>query len=156
PCPPSHRSESDPRSQATPSGTDNVWATPPTPSTARTVTQAVAAPAPSPESQLPGGDEGIDRVPRSLEGRAAALVAVDHGQDPEHPPPFRCDDAGRLLRGAAGRDHVLHDDDAGAGCEAPLDPLLRAVVLRLLTDGEGVERGSARVGRGGDGVGNRI
>src|SRR2546425_3949733 len=152
---PRTRAASDLRSEATSGGAVMFWATPPTSYTPRTVRQAASA-APLPESEVPGGEEGVDCVPRPLEGRPATFAAVDDRQDAEHPPPFGFDDAGRLLRGAAGGDHVLHDDRASAGREAPLDAFPRAVVLRLLTDGEGVEWRAARAGGGGDGGGNRV
>src|SRR5438034_3713608 len=150
---PRTRAASDFLKEGTPGGAVTCWATP---RTSYTVCPARQAAGPSPEAQVPGGEEGVDLVTRQLQSGTATFVAVHHGQDAKHPAPLALDDADGLLGGAAGGDHVFHDDHARAGREAALDAVSGAVVLPFLADGEGVEDGSPPARGGGDAVGDGV
>src|SRR2546427_5586730 len=61
-----------------------------------------------------------------------------------------------LFRSAAGREHILDDDDGEAGEQATFNPFSRAVILGLLADGEGIEELPAAARGEGERIGHRI
>src|SRR6184192_2528123 len=108
------------------------------------------------QSELRRGDQHLHPVAGRLERGAPPFLAVHHGEHAQHAPPFALDRPDRLQRGLASGDHVFHDHRRGAGGEASLDALSRAVGLGLLADGEGVECSpSCRAGRS-DGAGDGV
>src|SRR5439155_2504 len=108
------------------------------------------------QSELRRGDQHLHPVAGRLERGAPPFLAVHHGEHAQHAPPFALDRPDRLQRGLASGDHVFHDHRRGAGGEASLDALSRAVRLGLLADREGVECSpSCRAGRS-DGAGDGV
>src|SRR6266853_2955601 len=108
------------------------------------------------ESQISERDEHFDAVARLFQGRAATLLAVDHGEHTEDAPAFGFHGGDGLARRAAGRDHIFDHDDARLRGEAPLDPAAGAVGLDLLAHREGIERYALGPGGERDGVGDRV
>ena len=110
----------------------------------------------SPQPQLRGGDERLDRVAGLLERRPTSFLSVHDSQDAEDACAFRGDCGNGLRSRVPGRDYVLHDDDGGIGPEATFDAFSDAVGLGLLAHAEGIEGHPLGSGCGGQGVGDGI
>src|SRR5256885_8103722 len=79
--------------------------------------------------------------------RIAALLAVDDGDDGGDFEAGLLGPGDRLEGGAAGRDHVLEDDDAAAFRDVVLDDSSGAVVLGRLADEEAAQGARRQVAR---------